>query len=58
MATKKKHNPAECDRWDTIPGTTKTTSKPTKEQKESFAKFMSEQNAKLASGKKSGKAKK
>lgn len=53
MATKKKLTPAECDRWDTIPGINKTTSKPTAEQK----KLIAELNAK-APGKKSGKAKK
>ena len=33
MATKKKAlSPAECDRWDTIPGTTKTVGKNTPSQ--------------------------
>ena len=33
MATKKKAlSPAECDRWDTIPGTTKTVGKNTPTQ--------------------------
>ncbi len=57
MATKKKLTPAECDRWDTIPGINKTTSKPTAEQKKLIAQMNAELNAK-APGKKPVKAKK
>ena len=48
MATKKKLSPKDCDRWDTIPGITKTTSKPTAAQK----KLAAEINAKRAKNKK------
>lgn len=48
MATKKKLSPKDCDRWDTIPGITKTTSKPTAAQK----KLAAEINAKRAKDKK------
>ena len=55
MATKKKSlSPAECDRWDTIPGTTKTVSKPTAAQK----KLAAEINAERAKAAKSSKKKK
>ena len=49
MATNsKKLSPKDCDRWDTIPGVTKTTSKPTPAQK----KLAAEINAKRAKQKK------
>ena len=55
MATKKKAlSPAECDRWDTIPDTTKTVSKPTAAQK----KLAAEINAERAKGGKGPKKKK
>ena len=46
--TKKKLSPKDCDRWDSIPGITKTTSKPTAAQK----KLAAEINAKRAAAKK------
>lgn len=53
MAAKKKLSPAECDRWDTIPGATKNISKPTAVQK----KVAAEVNAQRAAQKKAKKAK-
>lgn len=55
MATKKKAlSPAECDRWDTIPGTTKTVGKNTPTQQ----KAVDEINAMRAKTAKGSKKKK
>lgn len=44
-------SPAECDRWDYIPGCTKTVSEPTAAQKKLAAKINA-QRAKAAKAKK------
>ena len=58
MATKKKAlSPAECDRWDTIPGTTKTVGKNTPAQQKAVDEInaMRAKAAKAAKGPKKKK---
>lgn len=55
MATnKKKITPADCDRWDTIPGILKMTNKPTAAQRKLAAEINAQREAaaKKSSGKK------